>query len=40
MKKLDIITKKILALNFKEAYEVLLCKCNCWESGQQAEVGK
>ena len=40
MKKLTVVAREILALNFKQAYEVLLCKCNCWEGRRQAEVAK
>lgn len=35
MEKLRIITKEILALNFRQAYEVFHCKCNCWETRHQ-----
>jgi hypothetical protein len=35
MKKLSVITKEIFALNFKQAWEVFHCKCNCWETNQQ-----
>lgn len=35
MKKLRIIAKEILALNFKQAYEVFYCKCYCWETMHQ-----
>lgn len=36
MRKLKIITKEILALNFKRAYVAFHCKCNCWDSRHQA----
>jgi hypothetical protein len=40
MKKLNAVTKEILAFNFKQAYTMLVCKCNCWEAGRQVEVGE
>ncbi len=39
MKKLTVITKEILALNFKQAYEVFICKCNCWGGAMHQEGG-
>lgn len=36
MKKLTAITKGILTLNFKQAYAVYHCKCNCWETMHQS----
>lgn len=35
MKKLAVITKEILVLNFKQAYAPFHCKCNCWETRRQ-----
>jgi hypothetical protein len=32
MKKLTVIAKELLTLNFRQAYEVFHCKCNCWDS--------
>ncbi len=31
MEKAKIIGKELLALNFEQAYEVFICKCECWD---------
>jgi hypothetical protein len=30
MQKAIAVGREILALNFKQAYEIITCKCNCW----------
>jgi len=38
MSKTVAVTKEILRLNFKQAYEVMMCKCDCW-TRRRAEDG-
>jgi|GEM_PF-4062662 len=39
MKKITIVTREILALNFMQAFEFFFCKCNCWESKPRGVAG-
>lgn len=38
MQKLIVITRELIHLNFKQAYEAFHCKCNCWRHGGKAFV--
>lgn len=39
MKKITVIVKQVLERNFKQAYAVLMCKCNCWEQEMNQKRG-